>query len=153
MAFDERIPMSQDEPAELGRDRPSARQAPEDGGGRSDLFPAVTRTRFADQAYAHLFHKIVTGDFKEGDVLPSENELCGLFGVSRPVVRQALQRLRADNLIASRRGSGSFVQSRPPVDVSSAYVTEKRQVLFENLELRKVVEPQAQGYRIWILAA
>lgn len=135
--------MSRDEAAELARERPSATQTPESQGGRSDLFPAVTRTRFADQIYAHLFHKIVTGEFKEGGMLPSENELCGLFGVSRPVVREALQHLRSDGLIASRRGSGSFVQPRPSVDVSSAYVAEKRQTLFENLELRKVIEPQA----------
>ena len=135
--------MSLDEPADGGRNRPPATYLPEGEGGRSDLFPAVTRTRFADQVYTHLFHKIVTGEFKDGDVLPSENELCGRFGVSRPVVREALQRLRSDGLIASRRGSGSFVQPGPPVDVSSADVAEKRRALFENLELRKVIEPQA----------
>jgi GntR family transcriptional regulator, transcriptional repressor for pyruvate dehydrogenase complex len=106
-------------------------------------FPTVTRTRFADQAYTHLFHRIITGEFKEGDMLPSENDLCGLFGVSRPVVREALQRLRADGLIDSRRGSGSFVQQRPPMDMSSADMAEKLRGLLENLEFRSVIEPQA----------
>ena len=101
------------------------------------------RTRFADQAYAHLFHKIVTGEFKEGEMLPSENELGAPFEISRPVVRQALQRLRSDGLIASRRGSGSFVQPRRPVDVSSADAAGKLRELLENLEFRTVIEPQA----------
>src|SRR4051794_677016 len=112
--------------------------------GPSDPFPTVMRTRLSDQAYGRLFHKIVTGEFKEGDVLPSENDLCRSFQVSRPVVREALRRLRQDGLIASRRGSGSFVQPRPSVNVSSAFVAEKRQILFENLELRKVIEPQCR---------
>ena len=79
-------------------------------------FPAATRGRLADHAYNVLLHKIVTGEFREGDPLPSENELCTLFGVSRPVVREALQRLRKQGVVTSRRGSGSFVRWRtfPP---------------------------------------
>lgn len=119
---------------------------PTEQGAPPDGYPAVTRTRFADQAYTHLFHKIVTGEFREGDMLPSENDLGLRFQVSRPVVREALQRLRDDGLIASRRGSGSVVQQRPPVDVSNAFMAEKRQVLFENLELRKVIEPHAAAF-------
>ena len=58
-------------------------------------FSAVTRTRFADHAYAVLFHKIVTGELAEGAMLPSENELAALFGVSRPVVDMPeLRRIR-----------------------------------------------------------
>ncbi len=106
-------------------------------------FSTVTRTRFADQAYATLFHKIVTGEIKEGDMLPSENELCALLGISRPVVRKALERLRSEGLIASRRGAGSFVQPRPPLNVSSDYVAEKRRLMLENLEFRSIIEPQA----------
>src|SRR4051794_25674544 len=98
-------------------DIPSARRRPGAQGGPagrhgtlaepsdpSDPFPTVMRTRLSDQAYGRLFHKIVTGEFKEGDVLPSENDLCRSFQVSRPVVREALRRLRQDGLIASRIG-------------------------------------------------
>lgn len=45
--------------------------------------------------------------------LPSEQELARDFGVSRPIVRQALAKLRVEGLIASRRGSGSYVLRRP----------------------------------------
>ncbi len=111
--------------------------------GSDGAFPTVRRTRFADQAYTFLFHKIITGEFKEGGMLPSENELCTAFGISRPVVRQALQRLRSDGLIVSRRGSGSFVQPRRPVDMSDDYTARKLRELAENLEFRSVVEPKA----------
>ncbi|MBU6497106.1 MAG: FadR family transcriptional regulator [Rhodospirillales bacterium] len=109
-------------------------------------FSAVTRTRFADHAFAVLFHKIVTGELAEGAALPSEHELSALFNISRPVVREALQRLRRENLIESRRGSGSFVRLRSQVTMSSDYVAEKRALLLQNLEFRMAIEPQAAAY-------
>jgi altronate dehydratase large subunit len=90
--------------------------------------------------------KIVTGEIAEGASLPSEHELSALFDISRPVVREALQRLRDEGLIASRRGSGSVVQPRPSLDVSSAYFAEKRRLMLENLEFRGTIEPQAAFY-------
>lgn len=56
---------------------------------------------------------IVAGKLPEGERLPAETELASSFGVSRPVVREALSRLRADGVIVSRRGSGSYVQRKP----------------------------------------
>ena len=106
-------------------------------------FVAVPRPRFADHAFSMLFHKIVTGEMAEGTVLPSENELSSQFGISRPVLRQALERLRQAGLIESRRGSGSFVRLRSAVNVSSLYVQEKRLLLLQNLEFRVAIEPVA----------
>ena len=109
-------------------------------------FPTVKRSRFADQAYAHLFHSIVTGAYREGDKLPSEHEMSVMFGVSRPVVREALERLRAEGLVASRRGLGSIVQPRPAGDGLALMNADKLGVLRENLEFRALLEPQATIY-------
>lgn len=46
---------------------------------------------------------------KPGDKLPSETELCEGFGVSRTVIRQALQELEYEGLVRRRKGIGSFV--------------------------------------------
>ena len=40
----------------------------------------------------------------EGEKLPSESQLCELYGVSRPVVREALSRLQADRVLVSESG-------------------------------------------------
>src|SRR4051812_35674045 len=58
-----------------------------------------------------LFERIRSGAYAVGVKLPSENELAREFGVSRPVVREALESLRAVGLIVSRSGRGSYVRS------------------------------------------
>ena len=59
--------------------------------------------------YKDILAQIRCGDFREQARLPSELELSQRFSVSRPIVREALGRLRSEGIIHSRRGSGSFV--------------------------------------------
>jgi DNA-binding FadR family transcriptional regulator len=65
----------------------------------------------AKQIAESLREAIIRGDLKVDERLPSEHELAARFGVSRPTIREALNRLAAQNLIRSRRGpaGGSFV--------------------------------------------
>jgi GntR family transcriptional repressor for pyruvate dehydrogenase complex len=71
------------------------------------------RTRLSDQLYGQIFEQIVSGRLKVGDRLPSEKEICEQFGVSRPVVREALLRLSADGLVMAHQGLGTFVSHQP----------------------------------------
>jgi len=61
-----------------------------------------------------LGDRIATGQWKAGDLIPSEKELETEFGVSRTTVRQALRDLDYDGLISRHRGRGTFV-SEPKV--------------------------------------
>jgi GntR family transcriptional repressor for pyruvate dehydrogenase complex len=110
---------------------------------RASSYAPIKRASFADQVYGHLFHKIITGELDAGDSLPSEMELSSVFKISRPVVRQALDRLRKDGLVKSRRGSGTFVKQRHPRNVQNLNSVEKIGELIENLEFRMVVEPES----------
>lgn len=47
--------------------------------------------------------------WRPGDQLPGEPELCRMFGVSRPVIRQALNDLANKGLIVREKGKGTFV--------------------------------------------
>jgi GntR family transcriptional regulator, transcriptional repressor for pyruvate dehydrogenase complex len=67
----------------------------------------------SDLAYEKILENIVEGKYAQDSRLPAEDALAKEFGVSRPVVREALARLRDDGLVVSRRGSGSFVVGRP----------------------------------------
>src|SRR5689334_6655179 len=68
--------------------------------------------RLGDRLSQRLAELIESGEFGADGRLPPESELAGRFGVSRPVIREALARLRSMGLIVSRRGSGSYIQSR-----------------------------------------
>jgi len=68
--------------------------------------------RLGDELYAALAAMIERHEMPEGTRLPAETALAEQYGVSRPTVRETLARLREEGLIASRRGSGSFVQAR-----------------------------------------
>lgn len=71
------------------------------------------RERLGDQLYGQILEQIVSGALSEGDKLPSENQICQSFHVSRPTVREALMRLHADGVVTTRQGSGTFVLRRP----------------------------------------
>jgi GntR family transcriptional regulator len=64
---------------------------------------------FYTQILTVIRQHIKSGALKPGDIIPSELELCKMYGVSRTTVRQALDRLAEENLIIRRRGKGSFV--------------------------------------------
>jgi DNA-binding FadR family transcriptional regulator len=64
----------------------------------------------------HLSNRIsemIESEFGEEGRLPSELALADRFGVSRPVVREALSRLRSRGVIISRKGSGSYFRKSP----------------------------------------
>ncbi|HEY8462988.1 MAG TPA: GntR family transcriptional regulator [Bacillota bacterium] len=53
--------------------------------------------------------QILSGQFKKGDKIPSERELCLLFGVSRITVRQAINEAINEGLLFTVQGKGTFV--------------------------------------------
>jgi len=56
-----------------------------------------------------LREHLQAGIWQPGDRLPSEPELCRMFAVSRPVIRQALNDLAQHGLVARLKGKGTFV--------------------------------------------
>lgn len=68
----------------------------------------------AEVAHGQMRALIEDGSWSPRSRLPSETELARRFGMSRPVIRQALAKLRDAGLIQSRQGSGSFVME--PMD-------------------------------------
>lgn len=74
---------------------------------------SATPNKLSAVVYEGLLSRISAGDYPEGSKLPAESELSELFDVSRPVVREALARLRDDGVVTSRRGSGTYVSRAP----------------------------------------
>lgn len=79
--------------------------------------PSRNETRLSDIVYEKIVGMITDGRFALNERLPAEQSLASMFGASRPVVREALERLRNDDLIVSQKGSGSYVRQRPDSSV------------------------------------
>lgn len=68
--------------------------------------------RVADVILKQLESMILDGSFKPGQKFPPERELADQFGVSRPSLREALQKLAARGLVESRQGGGTYVSEQ-----------------------------------------
>lgn len=62
------------------------------------------------QIYESLKKDVANKIYKTGDKLPSENHLSKRFEVNRHTVRRALQILKNEGILFSKRGSGVIVQ-------------------------------------------
>ncbi len=78
------------------------------------LDPTSDRS-LADQLADLLREQINSGARAQGSQLPSEREFETDFGVSRTVVRDALDTLVLEGLVVKRKGYGTFVREQPPV--------------------------------------
>jgi len=65
------------------------------------------------QQLKRILIKEIENNHKEGDLLPSESELCRRYSVSRTVVRQALGELEGEGLVLKVKGKGTYVTGRP----------------------------------------
>ena len=101
------------------------------------------KEKLGDQLYGQILERIVSGALKAGDKLPSENQVCRSFGVSRPTVREALMRLHADGLVTSRQGSGTFVLKRPSDKLTRFATGADIAGLLRCFEVRIALEGQA----------
>ena len=65
-----------------------------------------------EQLRKALLEAITSGKLSAGTKLPTEEELCAQFGISRPVARQAYNMLIEEGFVERMRGRGTFVHSR-----------------------------------------
>ena len=72
-------------------------------------FNQVRQRRLSDDIVERLEAMILEGTLKAGERLPAERVLAEQFGVSRPSLREAIEKLVAKGLLVSRQGGGNYV--------------------------------------------
>ncbi|MGB2064488.1 FadR/GntR family transcriptional regulator [Marinomonas gallaica] len=89
--------------------------------------------------------EISSGRIKVGDKLPTESALCGLFGVSRTVIREAITQLKSLGLVETRRGVGTTVMRSMSSESVFAYNVDPTAIkdILHILEIRMSVESAA----------
>jgi len=103
----------------------------------------VTTVKLSDIVYAKIAGRIRSGEYAAESRLPTENDLADALGVSRPVVREALARLRNDGVVLSRRGSGTYVRPQRDIPATQAPPLTSIADMRRCLEYRISVEGEA----------
>src|SRR5918992_2652659 len=99
------------------------------------------RVKLRDQVAEHILDLIVSGDYKVGDRLPPERVLVEELGVSRTVIREALNLLETRGLLQIEHGRGATVAangSRAVHDNLRILMRVQPGTLWELMETRKV---------------
>jgi DNA-binding GntR family transcriptional regulator len=74
---------------------------------------SVQRIPHYRKLYEILRKQIIDGVYSEGDILPSENELCSIHKLTRPTIRHSLDALVNEGFIKKHQGKGSIVHKLP----------------------------------------
>ncbi|KRA97603.1 GntR family transcriptional regulator [Devosia sp. Root685] len=101
------------------------------------------RRNLADTVFDRIQRSIKSGAYAVDERLPTEHALAAEFQVSRPVVRDALQRLRDQGMIYSRRGAGSFVREQGIREPLGFGQMENLSDLQHCYDFRLTIEPEA----------
>jgi len=70
----------------------------------------VTRRSVSEQVFDQVLGEVMDGGLAVGEQLPGERQLAEVLGVSRPAVREALQRMSQARLVEVRHGGGATVR-------------------------------------------
>ena len=95
--------------AEASRSRGAVRGAKSDASGVKLSADGALLHR---QLYVLLKEQIVSGRYRPGDALPTQEALCRQFSISRITVRRALSDLAEDGFVRNRQGVGAFVTAK-----------------------------------------
>ncbi len=109
----------------------------------------VQSRKLSDDIMEQLESMMLDGQLIAGQKLPSERSLAEQFAVSRPSVREAIQKLEAKNLVERKQGGGTFVKPRLNELITEpllALLSEKPEMQFDLLEFRHALEGMAAYY-------
>ena len=97
---------------------------------------------------AQYFHNLIgQNKLLPGQAIPTENEICMMFGVSRMTVRRAISELVAEGMVYAQKGKGTFV-SKPRLDNDGFNLND-----FYKEMIQKGMQPQTKLLEVKIVKA
>lgn len=110
------------------------------------VYIPVQTERLYERIVDQIEQRILAGDLKVGDQLPSEYELAEQFGVSRTAVREAIKALREKRLVEVHPGKGTFITNGAPETMrySLGLIMKYGAVNASShlVEVREILEPE-----------
>jgi GntR family transcriptional repressor for pyruvate dehydrogenase complex len=109
-------------------------------------FERLSRQSVPEEIIENVKEKIISGELKPGDQLPSETKLSEMFGVGRGTIREALKVMFYLGLIDRNSSRNTFVteNAREKAIMRDFFDQfEGQRDAFEMIEVRKIIEPAA----------
>jgi GntR family transcriptional regulator, transcriptional repressor for pyruvate dehydrogenase complex len=111
-----------------------------------DNWPSPTVQTLPDQVAVAILQRIATGQLQPGNRLPSQRDLAQTMGVGLAVIREAIQRLAALNVVEASHGSGTVVRPFrwiPLIYDSGLFALAMQRIGIRDLwEARRLIESQ-----------
>ena len=103
----------------------------------------IKKKKLADEVIDEIKRMIQSGELKEGDRLPNQNEFAAQLGVSRTSLREAINTLSVLGILEQHQGYGTIVKSRFSAlyadHLSAPFITDEKATM-ELLEARQFIE-------------
>ena len=112
-------------------------------------YKRVKPPKISEMIMTQLEAMILEGTFKPGDKLPPERELAKQFEVSRPSLREGIQKLEAKGILESRHGGGTYVTKdlgKSFTDPLLAMLNSHAEFNYDLLEFRHALEGLSAYY-------
>ncbi len=106
---------------------------------------SINRISITDEVVQQIRSEILSGKYKIGDRLPTENDLAKELAVGRSTVREALRMLKALGFIKSHQGKGAFVEkvTEDSDERLRDWFASNKIRLADFMEVRMALEPLA----------
>ena len=108
-----------------------------------ETFSKIKSPSRAELVVDKITNSIINGELSDGELLPPENQLCEIFGVSRSILREAIRVLASKGLVEVRQGYGTLV-CVPKIDVPEealdTYLKTNTFSLLQLMEIRTSIE-------------
>lgn len=110
--------------------------------GNSSSVPGTSATfsPLYQQIKALITQSLQSGEWKPGELIPSEVELANRFKVSQGTVRKAIDELAAENLVMRRQGKGTFVATHHEARAEFRFLRLMPDVGTAHLAHNKIIE-------------
>ncbi|ANG64354.1 GntR family transcriptional regulator [Marinobacterium aestuarii] len=123
-------------------------QKPAGGSDTFQIEPVRQRGSLSSHVAEQLEKMVTQGHIDIGQKLPTEGNLCEMFGVSRTVIREAITQLKSLGLVETKRGVGTTVVRNVLAETFYAHTINPTAIedILHILELRLVVEAAAAEF-------
>ena len=100
--------------------------------------------KIADELLAY----IQKNNYRAGDKIPTEKELCQLMGAGRNTIREAIKILVSRNILTVRQGSGAYISEKQGLvddPLGFSLVKDPLKLVNDLIEIREMMEPSFAG--------